>query len=128
MVPFLNKARRAAAGLWPRRKRARTPVGSTNRIDETARQSVEDLQSRPPRSTQDRKVDRLVQRDDGEARRLDLDRIDKDARATNTWGSSEHRRARDQREREHTARRQDYEGLSEEEMDQSLGTDGPRES
>lgn len=65
------------------------------------------------------KVELLLQRVD-DARRMDLDRIDEHARATNTWGSTEHRQARNSRERDYEASLKSFDKLSEEQLDRAL--------
>jgi transcription initiation factor TFIIIB Brf1 subunit/transcription initiation factor TFIIB len=77
---------------------------------------------KPDRATmsRERKVAHLLERLDGDSRRLDLDRIDARARSTNSWGSGEHRQARDKREQQYEATRATYEKLSDEQLDQAL--------
>jgi len=77
--------------------------------------------------TRERKVELLLRRVDDDARRMDLDRIDERARATNTWGSSEHRQARDKRERDYDATRKAYEKLSDEQLDRALASNSATE-
>jgi hypothetical protein len=72
------------------------------------------------RTSRERKIAQLLQQGDDDARRMDLDRIDEEARSTNTWGSPEHRQARDRRERSYDATRTAYEKLSEEQLDRAL--------
>ena len=68
-------------------------------------------------ATRAQKVNWLLQQGPDDARRLDLDRIDEQARTTHTWGSSEHRNARDQRERAYDAQRTSFEKLSDQQLD-----------
>lgn len=70
--------------------------------------------------TKDQKVNLLLQRTADETRRLDLDGIDEHARSTHTWGSGEHRQARDRRERAYDAERTAVEKLSSDELDDAL--------
>ncbi|MCC7089609.1 MAG: hypothetical protein IT295_10665, partial [Dehalococcoidia bacterium] len=51
----------------------------------------------------DEKIRELVEREDDGVRRPALDIIDDEARRTNTFGSKEHRAARDQVESQHDA-------------------------
>ena len=71
------------------------------------------------------KIDLLLQRGADDARRMDLDVIDDHARATHTWGSGEHRSARDRRERAYDAERQALEKLSDAELDRALAAGDP---
>ena len=70
--------------------------------------------------TREQKVELLVARLQDESRRLDLDRIDEHARATNTWGSQGHRQSREQRERSYEASRNAYAGLTDDALDRAL--------
>ncbi len=71
--------------------------------------------------SRERKVNLLLEREADDARRIALDAIDEQARATHTWGSPEHRHARDQRERAYDAQRAAFEKMSDQQLDQALG-------
>jgi hypothetical protein len=71
------------------------------------------------------KADILVTRLEDESRRLDLDRIDEEARRTNTWGSRAHRQFREARERLYEESRAKYAGLPEETLDELLAASEP---
>jgi hypothetical protein len=75
--------------------------------------------------TREQKINLLVARLQDESRRLDLDRIDEQARATNTWGSQGHRQSREQRERSYYASRAAYTGLSDDALDKALAASEP---
>jgi hypothetical protein len=75
--------------------------------------------------TREQKINLLVARLQDESRRLDLDRIDEQARATNTWGSQGHRQSREQRERSYDASRAAYTGLSDDALDKALAASEP---
>jgi len=49
-----------------------------------------------------------------------MDRIDEHARATNTWGSNEHRHARDSRERDFEATLKSFDKLSDDQLDREV--------
>lgn len=66
----------------------------------------------------------LLQRAD-DARRMDMDRIDEHARATNTWGSNEHRHARDSRERHFEATLKSFDKLSDDQLDRAIEPNNP---
>ena len=66
----------------------------------------------------------LLQRAD-DARRMDMDRIDEHARATNTWGSNEHRHARDSRERDFEATLKSFDKLSDDQLDRAIEPSSP---
>lgn len=73
--------------------------------------------------TRDEKINRLLQRGADDARRLALDDIDAAARTSNTWGSTEHRQARDKTERTYEAERRSFEKLSDDELDRALAAE-----
>ncbi len=65
----------------------------------------------------------LLRADD--ARRMDMDRIDEHARTTNTWGSNEHRQARDSRERDFEATLKSFDKLSDDQLDRAIEPSNP---
>lgn len=75
--------------------------------------------------TRDRKVQLLMQHLQEEPRQDDLNRIDADARSSRTWGTSEHRRAREQREQAYEASRTTYLAMSDAQLDSALATSTP---
>jgi hypothetical protein len=75
--------------------------------------------------TREQKVNLLLTRLQDDSRRLDLDRIDEHARATNTWGSQGHRQSREQRERSYEASRTSYAGLSDDALDKAVAASDP---
>ncbi len=70
--------------------------------------------------TRDEKINRLLSRAADDTRRLDLDRIDATARTTNTWGTGEHRQARNKAESTYDAQRTNFEKLSDAQLDSAL--------
>jgi hypothetical protein len=68
----------------------------------------------------DEKIRELVEREDDGVRRPALDSIDEDARRSNTWGSKEHRAAREKVESQHEAARRAFEGYSEGQLDAAI--------
>ena len=70
--------------------------------------------------SRDRKVRLLLQRSYDDARSHDLDVIDDHARQTGTWGTAEHRRARDARERSYDEARSKLESLSDDQLNRLL--------
>ena len=70
------------------------------------------------------KIRELVEREDDAVRRPALDIIDDEARRTNTFGSREHRAARERVESQHDAARRAFEGYSEAQLDAALGALG----
>ena len=71
-----------------------------------------------------KKVDLLMARANDDARRLALDAIDDEARAGHTWGSKEHRDARERVERVWDEARRKLDALSEEKLDEELAKGG----
>ncbi|HML97627.1 MAG TPA: hypothetical protein PKD75_04050 [Tepidiformaceae bacterium] len=70
------------------------------------------------------KIRELVEREDDAVRRPALDIIDDEARRTNTFGSREHRAARERVESQHDAARRAFEGYSEAQLDAALAALG----
>lgn len=68
----------------------------------------------------DEKIRELVERVDDGVRRPALDSIDDEARRTNTFGSKEHRAARDRVESQHDAARRAFEGYSDVQLDAAI--------
>lgn len=68
----------------------------------------------------DQKVNALLAKGDDDVRRLALDEIDDGARRGNTFGSKEHRAARDRVEERHNDARKGFEALSEGQMDAAI--------
>ncbi len=68
----------------------------------------------------DEKIRELVEREDDGVRRPALDIIDDEARRTNTFGSKEHRAARERVESQHDAARRAFEGYSEVQLDAAI--------
>lgn len=66
------------------------------------------------------KVDALLARGADDIRRLALDALDDSARASSTWGSKEHRDARDRVEKTYDETRRGYEALPEDQLDSEL--------
>ncbi|MEP7214665.1 MAG: hypothetical protein ABI782_00340 [Anaerolineaceae bacterium] len=62
----------------------------------------------------------LMGRSADDVRRLALDALDKTARDTNTFGSKEHRDARDRVEKAHTAAQNSFEGLSDDQLEAAV--------
>jgi hypothetical protein len=72
----------------------------------------------------DEKIRALVEREDDSVRRPALDGIDDEARRTNTFGSKEHRAARERVESQHNDVRRAYEGFSEVQLDAAIAAVG----
>jgi hypothetical protein len=70
--------------------------------------------------TRTQKVAALLARQADDTRRFALDSIDDAARRSNTFGSKQHRTARDAVEGAYDAARLRYEKLSDEELDEEL--------
>ncbi len=66
------------------------------------------------------KIGLLLARGPDDERRLALDELDRQARESNTFGSKEHRRGRDEAEKAHDSTRHRYESLPEQELDAKL--------
>ena len=66
------------------------------------------------------KVNALLARDADDTRRLALDVLDAEARTSSTWGSKEHREARDRVEKTYDDTRHRYEAFSEDQLDHEL--------
>lgn len=66
------------------------------------------------------KVGALLARTADDVRRLGLDELDETARRSNTWGSKEHREARDKVEKTWDEARRRYEALSDDQLDREL--------
>ena len=62
----------------------------------------------------------LMGRTADDERRLALDELDKVARDTNTFGSKEHRAARDKVEKTHDDARHSFEGLSDDQLEAAV--------
>ena len=62
----------------------------------------------------------LMGRDADDVRRLALDALDKTARETNTFGSKEHRDARDHVEKTHTAAQNSFESFSDDQLEAAV--------
>ena len=75
--------------------------------------------------TREQKIQRLLARGDDDSRLLGLDRLDEQARATDSWGSQEHRQARDKIERTYDASRAALDKLSDEQLDRALAAGQP---
>ncbi len=69
----------------------------------------------------EQKIKALTERADDDVRRPALDVIDDDARRMNSFGSKEHRAARDKVEAQHDEARRGFEGLSETQLDRAVG-------
>ena len=72
------------------------------------------------RMNREQKINELLARGDDDVRRLALDEIDNAARQANTFGSKDHRAARDKVESRHDDARRGYEGLSELQIDAAI--------
>jgi hypothetical protein len=70
--------------------------------------------------TRTQKVAALLARQADDTRRFALDAIDDGARRSNTFGSKQHRAARDEVEGAYESARLRYEKLSDEQLDQEL--------
>jgi hypothetical protein len=70
--------------------------------------------------TRDHKVNRLLAQGADDERRLQLDELDRVARASSTFGSNQHRQGRDTVERAHDAARHALEQLSDQQLDDRL--------
>jgi hypothetical protein len=66
------------------------------------------------------KIQSLTNRTDEEVRQPALNLIDEEARRANTFGSKEHRAARDRVEMQHDESRRGFEGLTEARLDAAL--------
>jgi len=66
------------------------------------------------------KITELLARGPDDVRRLALDEIDDGARRENTFGSKEHREARDRVEKRYDAAQRSLEGLSDAQLDERL--------
>jgi len=64
----------------------------------------------------------LLERDAEDKRRLGLDAADDNARQTNTWGTTDHRRTRDSIERTYDEARRAFERMSDAELDALVST------
>ncbi|MEO6043643.1 MAG: hypothetical protein ABIQ47_06950 [Tepidiformaceae bacterium] len=62
----------------------------------------------------------LMGRTADDERRLALDELDKVARDTNTFGSKEHRAARDKVEKTHDDARRSFEGFSDDQLEAAV--------
>lgn len=62
----------------------------------------------------------LMSRDADEVRRLALDALDKTARDTNSFGSKEHRDARDRVEKSHLDAQRAFEGFSDDQLEAAV--------
>ena len=71
-----------------------------------------------------KKVDALMARANDDVRRLALDALDEEARANHTWGSKEHREAREKVERVWDEARRKLDALSDEKLDEELAKGG----
>jgi hypothetical protein len=69
------------------------------------------------------KINELLARGPDDARRMALDDIDRVARQKNTFGSKEHREARERVEKRYDADERALERLSDDQLDAKLGTD-----
>lgn len=70
--------------------------------------------------TRQQKIAALLAENADDERRLALDIADGSARKSNTFGSKEHRTARDDVEKAHDNARRGYEALSDHQLDQAL--------
>lgn len=75
----------------------------------------------------DQKINKLLEREADDTRRLALDEEDAHAREANTWGSKEHRDARDKTEKTYDAARRALEALSDDQLDAALARTAPVE-
>ena len=66
------------------------------------------------------KITALMGRTADDERRLALDDLDKVARDTNTFGSKEHRAARDKVEKTHDDARRSFEGFSDDQLEAAV--------
>jgi hypothetical protein len=71
------------------------------------------------------KINRLLQGEADDARRLALDEIDATARQTNTFGSKEHRDGREKTEKKYDETRRAFEALSDAQLDRLLESEAP---
>lgn len=69
------------------------------------------------------KINELLARGPDDARRVALDEIDGVARQTNTFGSKEHREARERVEKRYEAAARALERLSDDQLTAELGTE-----
>mgnify|MGYP006883600697 FL=1 len=65
-------------------------------------------------------ITRLMGRGADDERRVALEELDRSAREGNTFGSKEHRAARDEVEKTNDAARRSYEGLSDDQLEAAL--------
>ena len=65
----------------------------------------------------------LMGRTADDERRLALDELDRVARDTNTFGSKEHRAARDKVEKTHDDARRSFEGFSDDQLEAAVAVD-----
>ena len=65
----------------------------------------------------------LMGRSADDERRLALDELDRVARETNTFGSKEHRAARDKVEKTHDDARRSFEGYSDDQLEAATAVD-----
>ena len=70
--------------------------------------------------TREQKIATLLARQADDQRRLALDGIDASARKSKTFGSKEHRAARDEVEKIHDTKRHRYEGFTDDQLDDEL--------
>ncbi len=68
----------------------------------------------------EQKIKVLVERADDDVRQPALNLIDEEARRASTFGSKEHRAARDKVESQHDESRRGYEALSEAQLDRAI--------
>jgi len=68
----------------------------------------------------DQKINKLLESQADDTRRLALDELDAVARQTSTWGSKEHRESRDKAEKTYDAARRALEGYSDDQLDSAL--------
>jgi hypothetical protein len=73
----------------------------------------------------DQKVNKLLERDGDDARSEALNDIDARARENRTWGTPDHRQARERAERAHDAKRNSYQALSDAQLDSALAARAP---
>jgi hypothetical protein len=66
------------------------------------------------------KIDKLLQGEADDVRRLALNALDDEARRANTFGSKQHRDGRDKAEKKYDDTRRAFEGLSDGQLDRLL--------
>lgn len=71
------------------------------------------------------KINKLLQGEADDVRRLALDQLDATARQTNTFGSKDHRDGRDKAEKKYDETRRSFEGLSDTQLDRLLEAEAP---